>query len=189
MAPARTIALAPETVGDQRPVTSPATGLSPDEEEVAEHYRGLVRAGKSLDEVRDEMQSDGAPSHIQTSVVAPFDPPLSSPSTDVSTTTIAESTHMAQVDDASSTKIMPPPGRLVPESADPKIHPISVVTAPESSVVLLKDDPQFKLPKEEPAALAPQEAKNSKKKRRKKTTKGTTILEDGAEQHCNCNLM
>jgi hypothetical protein len=175
--------------------------LEPDEEEVADHYRGLVRDGKSLEAVREEMMSDGAPPHIQDAVLVTFAPPPTPPRVSPTPAPV----HTAPMSDMEVDAVeemrvesaSPPPSNraTVPKVADQEVNPIPVVTPPAkdktSSVTLLDEDPKFKKRSEEAVSEpTPSEPKKSKKKKqRHKTAKGTTVLESGAEQHCACAIM
>lgn len=179
--------------------------LDPDEEEVADHYRGLVRDGNSLDAVKEEMMNDGAPPHIQDAVMATFAPPPTPPPRVASTPDIAPAAAAAaavdtfDVNEAEEMRIesasRPSSNSYVnvQKAVDPKIHRIPVVTSPakenSSSVTLLEQDPKFKKRSEEAVSAPTPPASKKKKKERGKTAKGTTLLESGAEQHCACIVM
>jgi Subunit CCDC53 of WASH complex len=230
------------------------------EEEVAEHYRTLVRGGQSLEEVIQEMIADGAPQQIQDAVTSSFvnllapepcanttadtsivsDPEteahddvyvLTAPTTssyrserdvpqDSGLILLEEPTQYRNKEepkmmqrkeepkavqrnedpkeqrrDETALKVVPTSTPVaVPnkEGSAHKVVPNSTPVAVPALRVVPKSTPVAVpalrvVPKSTPVAVPNKAAK--KPTGRKKTAKGTTILDDGAEQHCACTVM
>ena len=93
-------------------------------------------------------------------------------SQDAGTTILLEDPTVQRSKEASKMVPRKEESQAAPRKEDPKEH--------------RKDEPARKVVPKSAVSAAPN---TDKKKPRKKTAKGTTILDDGAEQHCACIVM